>query len=107
MLTMWRRRRQRNVGFAEFHMFAFGNREEITDSFDSFEDAERSWLEVRDVVLDSWAHEGRPSAWWVFEPGVPDDLRSGPDGLRTEADREEWRRIDAGRRAYLASLDEV
>lgn len=88
-------------------MFAFANRDEIADAFGSLADAEQAWLEVRDVVLESWAHEGRPSAWWIFEPGVPDDLRSGPPGLRTDTDRNEWRRIDAGRRAYLASRDDA
>lgn len=103
MLTMWRRRR-RNVGFGEFHVFAFGSRDELADAFGSLDEAEQAWLEVRDVVLESWAHEGRPSAWWVFEPGVPDDLRAGPAPLRSQADRDEWKRIEAGRRKYLASL---
>ncbi len=103
---MPRRRRNNDdkLDFVMFRLFAFGSDEELLRGFGSLEQAEEAWALARDEFLARWKLWGRPQAWWRFEPGVPDDLRRGPHAILTDADADEWRRIDLARRRYLVSL---
>lgn len=98
------RRQQREVPFGHFRVFAFGSDEEMVASFGSLLEAERAWTAARDEFLERWDLWGRPAAWWRFEPGVPDDIRSGPHAIITDADADEWARIEQVRRRYLLSV---
>ena len=91
------------ITFVEFKVFAFGSDEELVGTYGSIEEAERAWGRVRSEFLDRWNLWGMPQAWWRFEPGIPDDLRSGPALILTDADADEWRAIDMSRRRFLVS----
>lgn len=97
------RKRRRQIPFYYFQVFAFGSEQELVAAFGSLEEAESVWRSVRDEFLERWDLWGRPAAWWQFEPGVPDDIRSGPHAILTEADAAEWRRIEEARRRHLLS----
>lgn len=99
-----RRRQPHEIPFAHFRLFTFGSADELRAGFGSLDSAARAWSAVRDDFLARWDLWGRPEAWWRFEPGVPDDLRSGPPAILTRADAVEWATIEARRRAYLASI---
>ncbi len=97
-------RRHRPIPFEQFRVFTFGSDAELRARFGTLDAAARAWRAARDEFLRRWDLWGRPEAWWRFEPGVPDDLRSGPPAIITAADADEWARIEAGRRRYLASI---
>lgn len=99
----WRKRR-RGLSFGHFHVFTTGSDEELVAAFGSLERAERVWRSVREEVLERWDRWGMPAAWWRFEPGIPDDIRSGPHAIITAADAAEWERIESARRRYLANI---
>ena len=101
---MGRRRRADPIQFRYFQLFTFGSDEELLSAFGSLEAARRAWIAVRDEFLERWDLWGRPQAWWRFEPGVPDELRTGPHAILTDADAETWEHIEMGRRRYLVSL---
>ncbi len=92
------------IAFVQFRVFSFGSDEELIASFGSLEEAGEEWVLVRDTFLERWKLWGMPQAWWRFEPGIPDNLRTGPALILTEADADEWRSIDMERRRYLVSL---
>lgn len=92
------------INFAHFRAFTFGSDEEMIATFGSMDVAEREWLALRDDFLDRWNMWGMPQAWWRFEPGVPEELRTGPPVIFDERDAAEWDRIDAARREYLRSI---
>ena len=92
------------ITFVQFRIFSFGSDEEFIVSFGSLEEAGREWALVREAFLEQWTLWGMPQAWWRFEPDVPDDLRTGPALILTEADADEWRSIDMARRRYLVSV---
>jgi hypothetical protein len=98
------RRRKRVITFDHFRVFTFGSDEELVAIFGSLEEAERVWQSIRDDFLERWDLWGRPEAWWRFEPGIPEELRSGPPAIITEADAAEWRSIEQARRRYLLSI---
>jgi hypothetical protein len=100
-----RRKPSPEITFVEFKVLSFGSDEELIASYGSLEAAGGQWALVREVFLQRWNLWGMPQAWWRFEPSVPDDLRTGPALILTEADADEWRSIDLARRRYLASLD--
>lgn len=85
-------------------MFSFGSDEELAIAFGSLAEAESHWNEIREEFLSHWNLWGMPQAWWRFEPGVPNDLRTGPALILRDADADEWRTIDMARRRYLVSL---
>lgn len=99
-----RRKKKAEPRFFHFRVFTFGSDEELIDSFGSLERAEEEWNAVRDQFLQRWHLWGMPQAWWRFEPHVPDNLRTGPHLIITEADADEWRAIDQARRRYLVGL---
>ena len=99
-----RRKPSPKITFVEFKVFSLGSDEELIASYGSLEAAGRQWALVREVFLQRWNLWGMPQAWWRFEPSVPDDLRTGPALILTEADADKWRSIDLARRRYLASL---
>ena len=92
------------ITFVQFRMFCFGSDEELIANWGSLEEAEREWNLVKETFLERWNMWGMPQAWWRFEPDVPEDLRTGPSMILSNADAEEWRRIDMARRRYLVSL---
>ena len=100
-----RRQPEPEISFLEFRVFSFGSDEELVTAFGSLAEAESHWTKIREEFLDRWNLWGMPQAWWRFEPGVPDDLRTGPALILKEADADEWRGIDIARRSYLVSLD--
>lgn len=100
---MRRRKKATDIPFHHFKVFTFGSEEEFLATFGSLEKAEAEWRAVRDEFLDRWDLWGMPSAWWMFEPGVPDDLRRGPHAIISEADAEAWDRLEMARRRYLVS----
>lgn len=104
MGAMGRRKKETEISFQYFQLFAFGSDVELTEAFGDLGRAEAAWRSVRDRFLEGWNLWGMPSAWWRFEAGVPDDLRSGPHAIITERDMAEWDRIEAARRRYLAEL---
>ena len=73
-------------------------------AFGSLERAERVWRSVREEFLRRWDLWGMPAAWWRFEPGIPEDIRSGPHAIITDADAAECDRIEDARRRYLSSI---
>lgn len=83
-----------------FKVFTFGSEEEFLGTFGSLERAKAEWDAVRDEFLERWNLWGMPSAWWMFEPDVPADLRRGPHAILTEDDADEWTRIEMARRRY-------
>ena len=99
---MGRRKKEPEISFPRFQVFAFGSEVELLEAFGSLERAEAEWRAVRDRFLEGWNLWGMPAAWWRFEPGVPDDIRSGPHAIITARDMAEWERIEAARRRYLA-----
>ncbi len=101
---MRRRKRQPEFSFEQFRVFAFGSDEELIAAFGSLANAEQAWQAARDGFLERWDLWGMPEAWWRFEPGVPDHIRSGPDAITTDADAKEWDRIEMERRRYLVTL---
>lgn len=98
-----RRKRATEIPFLSFRVFTFGSEQEFLAAFGSLEQAEAEWRAVREEFLDRWDLWGMPSAWWMFEPGIPANLRSGPHAIITEADAEEWDRLEMARRRYLVS----
>lgn len=94
----------REITFLQFRTFCFGSDEELAATYGSLEAARRQWEQVREEFLERWNLWGMPQAWWRFEPDVPDELRNGPALILTNADAEEWRRLDAARRRYLVSV---
>ncbi len=102
---MRRRRKQTTlIPFFHFKVFTFGSEEEFLGTFGSLERAGAEWEAVRDEFLDRWDLRGMPSAWWMFEPGLPEELRRGPHAIITEADAVEWERLEMARRRYLVSI---
>ena len=101
---MGRRKKKGEISFQYFQLFAFGSDVELAEAFGDLGRAEAEWRSVRELFLERWNMWGMPSAWWRFEPGVPDDLRSGPHAIITEGDMAEWERIEDGRRRYLTEL---
>lgn len=102
---MRRRRKQTGqIPFFHFKVFTFGSEEEFVGTFGSLERAEAEWDAVRDEFLDRWDLWGMPSAWWMFEPGVPDGLRRGPHAIITQADADTWEQLEMARRRYLVSI---
>lgn len=102
---MRRRRKQTTeIPFFHFKVFTFGSEEEFVGTFGSLERAKAEWDAVRDEFLERWDLWGMPSAWWMFEPDVPADLRRGPHAILTEDDADEWTRIEMARRRYLVSI---
>ncbi len=99
-----RRRGSQDIPFEHFRVFTFGSDEELEATFGSLEEAARAWRATRDEFMERWDLWGRPEAWWRFEPGIPDRLRSGPPAIITDADAAEWHRIDQQRRRYLLSI---
>ena len=99
---MGRRKKEPEISFPRFQVFAFGSEVELLEVFGSLERAEAEWRAVRDRFLEGWNLWGMPAAWWRFEPGVPDDIRSGPHAIITVRDMAEWERIEAARRRFLA-----
>ncbi len=97
-------RKRREIPFDHFRLFTFGSQDELVDAFGSLEEAEVAWRSVRDHFLERWDLWGRPEAWWLFEPGIPEDLREGPHAIITNADAAEWERIEQARRRYLVSI---
>lgn len=100
---MRQRKQATEIPFLHFKVFTFGSEEEFLATFGSLERAEAEWRAVRDEFLNRWDLWGMPSAWWMFEPGVPDDLRHGPHAIITEADAEAWDRLEMARRRYLVN----
>ena len=95
---------ERPIGFSHFQAFAFGSDAELVAAFGSLDAAATEWGRVRDEFLAEWDLWGRPQAWWRFEPGVPDDLRTGPPQILTNADGDAWRSLEQARRRYLVSV---
>lgn len=49
---------------------------QLVDHFGSEEAARQAWRRFARQLLDKQLHLGhRPAAYWLFEPGVPDELR--------------------------------
>lgn len=101
---MLRKSKRREIPFELFRVFTFGSRQELVASFGTMGRAEEAWRAVRDEFLARWDMWGRPAAWWHFEPGIPDELRTGPHAIVSDADAGAWRRLEEGRRSYLRSL---
>ena len=101
---MRQRKRQREIPFSYFRLFTLGGDEELVAAFGSLERAERVWRSVRDEFLERWDLWGMPAAWWRFESGIPEGIRSGPDAIVTDAHAAEWKRIETARRLYLLSI---
>ncbi len=93
-----------DISFREFQAFTFGSVAELTAVFGSIDTARSRWQQVRSDFMEHWDLWGRPEAWWLFEPGIPDELRSGPPAVITYADAERWNRLDEARRRYLRSM---
>ena len=94
-----------DISFREFQAFTFGSQAELETVFGSVAAAQERWNAVRDQFLEQWDLWGRPEAWWLFEPDVPEELRAGPPAVITYADADRWRMLDAARQEYLRSLD--
>ena len=92
------------ISFSEFQVFTFGSEVELIRAFGSLEAAEQAWNRVREEFLRRWDLWGRPAAWWHFEPGIPQELRSGPHAIITNEDAETWDRLERARRRHLVSL---
>jgi len=101
---MKRRNKSNPIRFDHFRLFTFGSREELVRAFGSMDRAREVWLSMKDEFLERWDLWGMPDAWWHFEPGVPEDIRSGPHAIITESDALEWERIEMARRRYLVTL---
>ncbi len=101
---MWRRTRQAEIPFEYFRVFTFGSDVELVAMFGSLARAERVWAAVKDEFLERWDLWGMPEAWWRFEPDVPDELRSGPHAIITDADAAAWERLEDSRRRYLSGI---
>ena len=99
-----RKGRRDTISFGDFKLFAFGGDAELVAGFGFLEAAESRWHAVREEFLERWDLWGMPAAWWRFEPGIPEDLRRGPDAILTDADADAWRRIEQSRRLYLVSI---
>ncbi len=97
---MFGKKRHDSITFIDFKVFTFGSDEELIAGYGSLEDAELAWMAIRDEFLERWNLWGMPQAWWRFEPGIPEDLRSGPALILTEADADTWRGIDLARRPF-------
>jgi hypothetical protein len=92
------------ISFREFQAFTFGSLGELEVVFGSEAAARRRWDEIRTDFLDQWDLWGRPEAWWLFEPGVPEELRAGPSAIITSADARRWDELDRARRDHLRSI---
>lgn len=101
---MRRRQRGHDITFSEFKAFTFGSAGELIAVFGDLARAEQRWEEVRETFLERWDLWGRPEAWWRFEPGIPEALRTGPSAVITYGDAEVWNQLDRDRRAYLESI---
>ena len=99
-----RRRRQPDITFRDFRLFTFGSDEELIAAYGSLDNAEQNWRSIRDEFLWRWHLWGMPEAWWRFEPGIPEELRSGPPAILSNADAVKWEMIEQGRRQYLRSI---
>ena len=98
------RRRQSHITFDDFRAFTFGSAEELAAAYGSLDRARKRWQSVRSAFLERWDLWGMPEAWWRFEPGIPDELRSGPSMILSRRDNDEWERLEASRRRYLEHL---
>lgn len=92
------------ITFGEFRAFTFGSPVELAGFFGSIDGARTRWFAVRNEFMQRWDLWGRPEAWWLFEPDVPAELRTGPAAVITEADAAAWNRLDEARREYLLSI---
>jgi len=99
------RRRARRPSLVELTLLGFGSDEELIAYYGSLERAAAAWRRHREEVMAHWPN-GRPQAWWRFEPEVPDDLRTGPPLVLTRADARAWDELEARRRAFLAARGE-
>jgi len=94
-----------DISFREFQAFTFGSQAELETVFGSVAAAQERWNAVRDQFLEQWDLWGRPEAWWLFEPDVPEELRAGPPAVITSAHADRWRAPEAARQAALRPLD--
>lgn len=101
---MPKRKNGEDIPFDVFKAFTFGSAAELISTFGSLEAARDRWFEVRGEFLERWDLWGRPEAWWLFEPDIPQDLRAGPPAVITYADADQWNRLDRARRDYLSSI---
>lgn len=92
------------ISFPEFQALTFGSVADLEAVFGSMAAARSRWQEVRHDFMERWDLWGRPEAWWMFEPGIPDELRAGPAAVITYADADQWRTLDAARQEYLRSI---
>jgi hypothetical protein len=98
------RRRRRLIDFHDFRALGFGSAEELIAAYGSLDRAQRVWRAVRAEFLQRWDLWGMPETWWRFEPGIPEELRSGPAMILSRRDADEWTRIESARREYLVSI---
>lgn len=101
---MGRQNEASTIRFDHFRVFTFGSEQELISVFGSMKAAKDAWNTTKSEFLKRWDLWGMPSAWWHFEPGVPEDIRSGPHAIISESDAREWERIEMARRRYLISL---
>ncbi len=98
--------RRSRPSLVELTLLGFGSDEELVAYYGSLEEAADAWRRHRSEVLARWPN-GRPQAWWRFEPGIPEDLRRGPHLVLTRADTRVWDELEDRRRAFLARRGET